>query len=34
MIDRIEVPINRLRNGVTVTVDGDKGEMMYDGDIV
>jgi len=34
MIDRIEVPISRLRNGVTVTVDGDKGEMMYDGDIV
>jgi predicted aconitase with swiveling domain len=34
MIDRIEVPISRLRNGVFVTVDGDKGEMMYDGDIV
>jgi uncharacterized protein len=34
MIDRIEVPISRLRNGIIVTVDGDKGEMMYDSDIV
>ena len=34
MIDRIEVPMNRLQNGVTVVVDGDTGEMMYDGDIV
>jgi predicted aconitase with swiveling domain len=34
MIDRIDVPMNRLQNGVIVTVDGDNGEMMYDGDIV
>jgi hypothetical protein len=34
MIDRIEVPMNRLKNGVTVIVDGDTGEMIYDGDIV
>jgi predicted aconitase with swiveling domain len=34
MIDRINVPMNRLQNGVIVTVDGDNGEMMYDGDIV
>jgi hypothetical protein len=33
MIDRIEVPMNRLRNGVTVVVNGNTGEMMYDGDI-
>ena len=34
MIDRIEVPMNRLRNGVTVVVDGDTGQMIYDGEIV
>jgi hypothetical protein len=34
MIDRIDVPMNRLRNGVTVVVNGDTGEMMYDGDFV
>jgi hypothetical protein len=34
MIDRIEVPMNRLRNGVTVVVNGDTGEMIYDGDML
>jgi predicted aconitase with swiveling domain len=32
MIDRIGIPINRLRSGVTVFVNGDTGEMRYDGD--
>jgi hypothetical protein len=31
MIDRIEVPISRLRSGTRVRVDGDKGEMEYEG---
>ena len=31
MIDRIDVPFDRLRNGTCVTVDGDHGEMEYDG---
>jgi len=34
MIDRIEVPMNRLRNGVAVVVNGDTGEMIYDGDLL
>jgi predicted aconitase with swiveling domain len=34
MIDRIEIPMNRLRSGVTVFVNGDTGEMRYDGDYV
>ena len=34
MIDRIEIPMNRLRNGVTVFVNGDTGEMRYDGDLL
>ena len=33
MIDHIEIPMNRLRNGVHVTVDGDAGEMNYDGEL-
>jgi hypothetical protein len=33
MIDRIEIPMSRLRNGVHVTVDGDTGEMTYEGDL-
>jgi predicted aconitase with swiveling domain len=33
MIDRIDVPINRLRNGVKVTVNGDTGEMQYEGEL-
>jgi predicted aconitase with swiveling domain len=34
MIDRIEIPMERLRNGVHVVVDGEAGEMMYDGELV
>ena len=34
MIDHIEVPMNRLMNGVHVVVDGDAGEMIYDGELV
>jgi uncharacterized protein len=34
MIDRIEVPMNRLRNGVTAVVNGDTGVMIYNGEIV
>jgi len=34
MIDHIEIPMNRLRNGVHVTVDGDAGEMNYDGELL
>ena len=34
MIDHIEVPINRLLNGIHVVVDGDAGEMIYDGELV
>jgi len=31
MIDRIGVPLSRLKNGVVVTVDGDSGGMDYTG---
>ncbi|MDD1683997.1 MAG: DUF126 domain-containing protein [Methanoregula sp.] len=31
MIDRIGVPLSRLKNGVVVTVDGDSGGMDYEG---
>jgi phosphomecalonate degydratase small subunit len=34
MIDRIGVPMDRLKNGVSVTVDGESGEMEYDGDLL
>ena len=34
MIDHIEVPMNRLMNGVHVVVDGDAGEMIYNGELV
>ena len=34
MIDRIEISMNRLRSGVHVTVDGDAGEMTYDGELL
>lgn len=32
MIDRISVPLARLRDGVPVTVDGDAGSMEYEGE--
>ena len=31
MIDRIEIPLDRLKNGMVVTVDGDLGELEYEG---
>ena len=34
MIDRIEIPMNRLRSGVQVLVNGDDGEMMYEGELL
>ena len=34
MIDRIEVPMNRLMSGVQVQVDGDSGEMNYEGELL
>jgi predicted aconitase with swiveling domain len=34
MIDRIEIPMSRLRNGVQVLVNGDAGEMMYEGELL
>ena len=33
MIDRIDVPLTRLKNGTCVTVDGSLGEMEYGGDL-
>jgi predicted aconitase with swiveling domain len=33
MIDRIDVPMSRLKSGVPVTVDGDRGEIEYTGDL-
>jgi uncharacterized protein len=34
MIDHIEIPMDRLQNGVHVVVDGEAGEMTYDGELV
>jgi len=31
MIDRIGIPLNRLKTGTPVTVDGDRGDLDYDG---
>jgi predicted aconitase with swiveling domain len=33
MVDRIGVPLTRLKNGVGVTVDGDRGELEYNGEL-
>ncbi|HUH79008.1 MAG TPA: DUF126 domain-containing protein [Methanoregula sp.] len=33
MIDRPVIPISRMKDGVCVTVDGDRGEMEYGGEI-
>lgn len=33
MVDRINVPLYRLKNGVGVTVDGDRGELEYNGEL-
>ncbi len=34
MIDRIGMPVSRLKNGVSVTVDGEAGTLLYDGDLL
>jgi predicted aconitase with swiveling domain len=34
MIDRIEIPMSRLRSGVQVLVNGDSGELMYEGELL
>jgi len=34
MVDRIEIPMSRLRRGVQVLVNGDSGEMMYEGELL
>jgi uncharacterized protein len=34
MIDRIDIPISHLKSGVSVVVNGDTGEMLYDGELV
>lgn len=31
MIDRIEIPLSRMKNDTPVTVNGDTGELEYDG---
>lgn len=33
MVDHLEIPLTRLRNGVLVTVNGDKGEVQYEGEL-
>ncbi len=33
MVDRINVPLSRLKNGAVVTVDGDRGELEYNGEL-
>jgi len=33
MVDHLEVPISRLKNGVRTTVDGDRGELDYNGEL-
>jgi len=34
MVDRIEIPMSRLRSGVQVLVNGDSGELMYEGELL
>jgi predicted aconitase with swiveling domain len=34
MIDHIDIPINRLRSGVQVQVNGDSGDMEYEGELL
>jgi predicted aconitase with swiveling domain len=33
MVDRPEVPLTHLKNGTRVTVDGDRGELDYAGEL-
>jgi predicted aconitase with swiveling domain len=34
MIDRIGLPLSRLKNGVRVTVNGETGEAIYEGELI
>jgi predicted aconitase with swiveling domain len=34
MIDRIDIPIKRLKSGVYAEVNGDDGEMLYEGELI
>jgi len=34
MLDRIGMPVTRLRNGVRATLDGDAGTLTYEGDLL
>ena len=34
MIDRIGIPVTRLKNGTRVTIDGESGTMQCDGDLL
>ena len=34
MIDRIGIPLSKLKSGVPSTVDGDTGEFTYEGDLL
>ena len=34
MIDRVDIPITRLKNDTLVTVDGERGEMEYEGELL
>jgi hypothetical protein len=34
MVDRPKIPIDRMKTGMPATVDGDRGQMNYDGDLV
>ncbi len=33
VIDRLEVPLSRLESGAQATVDGDTGELVYEGEL-
>ena len=33
MIDRPDIPLERLKNGVRITVDGETGECIYEGEL-
>jgi predicted aconitase with swiveling domain len=33
MVDRIGIPVTKLKNGVRITVDGDRGILDYSGDL-
>ncbi len=33
MIDRIDIPLKRLKSGIYAEVNGDAGEMLYEGEL-